>query len=302
MEGNVKIRADFDTDSEWYTYKITHADLFNKKDDDENENENKNKVLPAIYQCKICGYIINETIPPFVKLEDYKGKCPGCGCKIDAKNWRLVKPEHLKKAEDYKKEKDLKKKQEENREKRLLEKKAYFLKKKIKDELMEIYDDLKRDLEAGKIDGKNFCQLLINLYYNVIKYNQNNVLDISWSEFRDLTFKMADNVLNTYNIKEEIDDILACYDKERDDLYLEYSLKIANNAIKSQENDEDLVELQKEIKRLENEIDARRKISDEYLERVNKKEEALEYDYEFDLKKSLKKLNTKEKTKSAKNN
>ncbi len=290
-EEKAKTRADFDTDSEWYTYKVTHRSLFEEKHQDE---ENKNEIPPAIYQCRLCGYIINETIPPFVKLEDYKGKCPGCGCTIDAKNYRLVKPEHLKKAEEYKKEKELKKKQEKNSEKRLLTLKANSLKKKIKEKLMDIYEDLKKELELGNIDAKRFSQLLINLFYNVIKYNKSSVLDISWSEFRNLTFDMADNVLNTYNIKEELEDILADYEKDKDDMYLEYSLKIANDAKYSQEDLESMQEVEKDIAVLENQIDARKNMNDEYMKRVEKNQERLESKYELDLRKQLKSLSVKE--------
>lgn len=290
-EENPKTRADFNTDSEWYTYKVTHRSLFEEESSDE---ENKNEIPPAIYQCRLCGYIINETIPPFVKLEDYEGKCPGCGCVIDAKNYRLVKSEHLKKAEEYKKEKELRKKQEENSEKKLLTLKANSLKKKIKEELMDIYEDLKKELELGNIDAKRFSQLLINLFYNVIKYNKSNVIDISWSEFRDLTFDMAGNILDTYNIKEELEDVLTDYEKEKDDMYLEYSLKIANDAKSSQEDLESIQKIEKDIALLESQISTRKDINDEYMKRVEKNQERLEDKYELDLKKQLKSLSVKE--------
>lgn len=290
-----KARSDFSNDSEWYTYKITHPDEF-REDKQEDEDE---KIKPAVYQCRLCGYIIDETIPPFVKLEDYNKKCPGCGCKIDAKNYRLVKPEHLKKALEYRKNKEINKKQKEKEEKKFLMLKASALKKKIKTELKDIYEDLKKDLENGEIDAKDFVRLLINLYYNVIKYNKNNVLDISWSDFRDLTYKMADNVVENYNLKQSVEEILEDYEKEKDDKYLEYSLVIANNAMSSQEGIDEKEQLEKDIQILESQIEFRKKINEDYERTVDKEQERLEDIYGNDLRKSLKALNIK-KTKSKK--
>ena len=55
-----KTREDFETDSEWYTYDITHPEENVESDEDKND-ESLSKPYPLIIvMCQKCGYIIDE--------------------------------------------------------------------------------------------------------------------------------------------------------------------------------------------------------------------------------------------------
>ena len=78
-----KTRSDFSTDSEWYTYVVTHPEFF-KKDEEENNREEYQK---GIFVCEKCGYIIDETSKDFETKENKNIKrdensnilnCPKC--------------------------------------------------------------------------------------------------------------------------------------------------------------------------------------------------------------------------------
>ena len=80
-----KTRADFSTDSEWWTYKITHPDEFKNVEEQEDQKDEEKPYPLLIVQCqnKECGYIIdeNELNPKPDENIPYEKrlKCPKCG-------------------------------------------------------------------------------------------------------------------------------------------------------------------------------------------------------------------------------
>ena len=129
-EKKEKTRSDFSTDSEWYTYKITHPQEFEKNDIEEDE-ENKPKYPLIIVQCLKCGFIIDENeqkpLPDTYIEYEKRLKCPKCG----GKKFKYIKS---------KEEKENIIRAQKEKEKRKKEQDKKFIKAtldKIKDELKD---------------------------------------------------------------------------------------------------------------------------------------------------------------------
>ena len=217
-----KTRADFDTDSEWYTYLVTHPEK------EEEEEEVKEEYQKGIFLCEKCGYIIDETSKDFDKSENKKIKrdengnilkCPNCGA--------LGK--HLKRISKEEKEKELRKRRIKKEKEE--ERKLKIARGNIKDDMLDLLEDLRYRLENDEISIKRFTALFINLSKRIIDRNAKDI-DIDWLEYRRAIFGMADAAIDLYNVKTDAESIIEDYDEniEEDKLYIaEYKYYIEDD-------------------------------------------------------------------------
>lgn len=278
-ENKIKQRSDFSTDSEWWTYKITHPKEFEERDVEENEEKNNDKKFPhIIVECLKCGYIIDETelspLPDESVPYDKRLKCPSC------KN--TTKFKYVKNKEE--KEKIIRKREEEKR--KLEREKNKYIKitiSKIKDDLSKLILELEGDLKSGKISPERFSALLINLTFNIYKYYRyDDKMSLFFDDFRKYAYGVAENVLSDfyqeYELDEKLDLILAEYEqvKECDIIYLNHSLDYANNAeiiANSSDIEVDIINVQGDIKKLEYQIEQQKKYNDEVKYLIEKDKE-----------------------------
>ena len=217
-----KTRADFGTDSEWYTYLVTHPEK------EEEEEEVKEEYQKGIFLCEKCGYIIDETSKDFDNNENKKIKrdengnilkCPNCGA--------LGK--YLKRISKEEKEKELRKRRikKEKEEDRKLK----IARENIKDDMLDLLEDLRYRLENNELDIKRFIAVFINLSKRIIDRNAKDI-DINWLEYRRAIFSMADAVIDLYDVKTDAESIIEDYDEniEEDKLYIaEYKYYIEDD-------------------------------------------------------------------------
>lgn len=217
-----KTRADFGTDSEWYTYLVTHPEK------EEEEEEVKEEYQKGIFLCEKCGYIIDETSKDFDKNENKKIKrdengnilkCPNCGA--------LRK--YLKRISKEEKEKELRKRRikKEKEEDRKLK----IARENIKDDMLDLLEDLRYRLENNELDIKRFIAVFINLSKRIIDRNAKDI-DIDWLEYRRAIFGMADAVIDLYDVKTDAESIIEDYEEniEEDKLYIaEYKYYIEDD-------------------------------------------------------------------------
>lgn len=280
-EGNSKkTRSDFSTDSEWYTYMITHPEEF-EENDLEDEEDSKPKYPLIIVQCIKCGYIIdeNEQNPlPDTNIEYEKRlKCPKCG----GRKFKYIKSkEEKEKIIQSQKYKEKKKKEQDKR----------FIKAtldKIKDELKELREELEEKLKNGDITPERFSALMINLTYNIYKYYRyDDRMELFFSEFREYANNTSKNILKQYyeehELDEKLDTILAEYNevKEFDIIYLNHSLDYAKESETISQTSDIVVnesEVKADINRLEYEIESQEKYNEQVKELLEKeKEKAIE--------------------------
>lgn len=217
-----KTRADFDTDSEWYTYLVTHPEK------EEEEEEVKEEYQKGIFLCEKCGYIIDETSKDFDKNENKKIKrdengnilkCPNCGA--IGKNLKRISKEEKEK---ILRKRRIKKEKEEDR-------KLKLARENIKDDMLDLLEDLRYRLENDEISIKRFIALFINLSKRIIDRNAKDI-DIDWLEYRRAIFGMADAAIDLYNVKTDAESIIEDYDEniEEDKLYIaEYKYYIEDD-------------------------------------------------------------------------
>ena len=92
---SLKNRSDFSTDSEWYTYMVTHPEEF-EENDEEKDKTDKKEYVKSIYLCEKCGQIIDETEKDFDKKfkdlkKDENGNIISCPkCKADSSKLKLI--------------------------------------------------------------------------------------------------------------------------------------------------------------------------------------------------------------------
>lgn len=291
-----KTRADFSTDSEWWTYKITHPQEF-MENDEENEEKDEQKPYPLIIvQCLKCGYIIdeNEAEPKPDEEIPYKDriKCPKCKNKAKFKAIKdKEEKEKILKAEKEKKEK-------EKREK------LRFIKltlKKLQKDLEELREELEEDLNAGKITPERYSALMINLTFNMYKYyRHDDRMEMFFSEFREYAYGVADNVLKKHYEEQELDEklneILVEYEqvKEFDIIYLNKSLEAARDAemvSKTSDIEVNEYDIQTDIQRLEYQIEQQEKYNENVKELLEKDKERKNDIDELKFFKDLKRIN-----------
>ena len=279
MAEPMKTRQDFSTDSEWYTYMITHPDEF--KEDEDSDNKKKNEYEKGIFICEKCGFIIDETEKDFLKSNDNKRikrdensnilNCPSCG--TSSKNMKKITKE--KKSELLRK----RKKAREKEEQRNLD----IAKENIKDDLMDLLNDLKTRVLDDEIDIKRFVVVFMNLSHKIVKRNAKD-LDIDWIEYRKTMLDSCQMVIDAYNVKADAENIMEEYDQDitQDKLYLaEYKYYIEDDKysianyemaerIKEYENMEQSLFKKERERALEQEFQERRKILEE---KANKREQ-----------------------------
>lgn len=217
-----KTRADFGTDSEWYTYLVTHPEK------EEEEEEVKEEYQKGIFLCEKCGYIIDETSKDFDNNENKKIKrdengnilkCPNCGA--------LGK--YLKRISKEEKEKELRKRKIKKEKEE--DKKLKIARENIKDDMLDLLEDLRYRLENNELDIKRFIAVFINLSKRIIDRNAKDI-DINWLEYRRAIFSMADAVIDLYDVKTDAESIIEDYDEniEEDKLYMaEYKYYIEDD-------------------------------------------------------------------------
>lgn len=267
-----KKREDFETESAWRTYLVTHPEEKEERFEEESE-------VTIYYVCKNpkCDFIKKQTvsITPS-QVEEIvaalpKGKCPNCG----SEGFKMLNKEEyeqeLKRIEKIKKEKNNDSKQKE-KEEAVTEAKE-ILQEALED-IKELYEDLRRKLEKKSITPKCFVTLFYNISFDIMNsvnksYRKNyyaGLIDLK-SE-RKTILEMGQIVLDLYDIEEEQISIIENYDKESDENY-----KVIYNVYNSKYElglSEEFEEYKRET-RLENyiaDIKRRRKLEEKNLNRV----------------------------------
>ena len=278
MAEPMKTRQDFSTDSEWYTYMVTHPEEFKE---DEIDNSKEKQYIKGIFLCEKCGFIIDETNKDFEKSTENKKikrdtngnilNCPNCG--TSAK--KLKKITNEKKLEIIKK----RKRAQEKEEQRNLD----IAKENIKDDLMDLLNDLKTRVLDDEIDIKRFVVVFMNLSHKIVKRNGKD-LDIDWIAYRKTMLDSCQMVIDAYNVKADAENIMEEYDTDiaMDNLYLaEYKYYIEDDKysiadyemaerIKEYENMENNLFKKERERAIEQEFQERRKILEE---KANKREQ-----------------------------
>lgn len=298
-ENTPKTRADFSTDSEWYTYKITHPEEFENQDDIKdgiNDNTQEETYPLIIVQCLKCGYIIDENelnpLPDEKVPYDKRLKCPKC------KNCTKFKA--IKNKEE--KEKIIKAQKE--KEKKEKDKKLKYIKitvLKIKKELEELKNELDELLNNNEITPERYAALMINLTFNIYKYYRyDDRMEMFFSDFRDYAYSVTDNVLKNYYQAQELDDklneMLLEYDKvkEFDLIYLNHSLEYAKEAeviADSSDIEVNKIEVESDLNRLQYQIEQQEKYNENVKELLEKDKERRNDIDELTFFKDLKRIN-----------
>ena len=279
-----KTRKDFDTDSDYYTYMITHPE-----DEIEDEEEKEKEPDYVYYKCSNpkCDFVMKSNVKiPADKMQEVKDmlldeQCPKCG----KRGFVIIDKDEYTKLDKKKKEKE---KQEKIKHNRMVD----ITIKKIKDDISDLQKELEEALLKEEITPKRFSALMYNLTFNIFRYytRRNDKMDISWSDFSRLARSISEDILYKYDVKESLDDILEGYKKDEDILYLTKSRKIAEES-KVGKSEQEIEEIDDEIRRLDNII----KYHEENSDRINsiedrRKEKSITKTVE-EFKNSLKKDN-----------
>ncbi len=272
-----KTRADFDTDSEYYTYMITHPE------EDEEEEESEQYPL-LIVECMNCKNIIdeNELKPkPDTSIPyDKRLRCPKCG----KRRFKVIK------SKEEKEKIEKKRKEEEKKKKKNDMKLLVATLKKIRIELEDIRDDLMEDLDSGKITPARFAALLINLTANVYKYyRKDDNVSLYWSTFRDFAYETSKNVLEREYESEKLDDVLSKLLNEYKDVqdfdlkYLNYSKDFLARSLADYNEAMDREELEHDLSDIERKIELQEKYNEKVkdIEKSNTKEYNSKDSYSF---------------------
>lgn len=279
-----KSRSDFSTDSDWYTYMVTHPEEFEESEEDVEEKKEYQK---SIFYCEKCGYIIDETDKNFEKEESKKIKrdlngnileCPKC----KASSKYLKKIDKDKKAEILKKRK--------NKEERDKEKREEIERANIKDDLMDLLEDLSERLLNDEISSKRFVAIFMYLSKRIIDRNAKEI-DIDWIHYRKVLLSMCDNVLSQYKVNQSAEEILQYLDEdiEQDKLYLA-ELRYYIEDEKFSIADYEMQERVKEYEMQENNIfkkERERELEEQYQKRRVELEEKANIRYQRRLERSI---------------
>ncbi len=187
-----------------------HIDIFgdDEEETDPVDEENALDGKYRIFMCLKCRFILDETKEPhkprLKDLLDKDGKCPNCGKPILG-NYLVISKEKMKKELENQKQKE---KNKERKEKWELE----DARENIKDDCMDLLNDLKERLINGKITPQRFVVLYLNLSYNIVNYYGKR-LPIDASEYRKIFLSLCDDVLKYYGDIETSQVILDEYDE-----------------------------------------------------------------------------------------
>lgn len=280
----LKKREDFETESEWWTYYVTNKDAFDALENEENEEDEIDESSQAFYfklECLNCGrtVIVKHKFP---SLPVEKIACDKCGKKlmkatlIDEKELENEKKK-LEKLSDYKIKKII---------------------KRIEIDLEKIKYDLDRDLENGAISPERYIVLMLNLVEREYDYYSDRVKKkFNWKNFKDVALEVAKGqVEEKYNceiIDEKLEQIARDYDEERDKYFLEEYEILLNGRKQDEENKDAILELDREIERIERKKEIVMNIEGKNAERKKNAEEKYRVTNEdnviWDFKKRLKK-------------
>ncbi len=218
MSEKNKTRADFSTDSEWYTYMVTHPDIFKKKD--EEDSPKKQEYQKGIFLCEKCGLVIDETANGFEKAfkgrikRDENGNITNCpNCNASSKYLKKITKERMQEI------KRKKKKKEENGKL----KQTKIAKENIKDDLLDLLDDLEKRLINNEIDIKRFVVIFMNLSKKIVDRNCKGVdLDIDWLDYRKNMLDACQLVIDSHSLNEDAQKLMLGYEEDinQDKLYL----------------------------------------------------------------------------------
>lgn len=264
-------------DEEKYETKSTSdywADVVRGKENyDEDEPEEEIDTVKPIFICSKCRFTYDLNNPPkdyhpfeyyISKSDNSKIKCPKCGKLVAFETITKEKYDELVKKALEKKEKQ--EKEDEDRKERAREKE----KEEIKDDLMELAEDLKDRLFSGEITPKRFVAIFTHMSKNIINRYKKD-LDINWIDYRNVIFELSDGILEVYNEQEKSEEILSEYTEniEQDELYkaeLEYYMEDNKYAIP----DYELRNRIKEYEKLQKDIrskEYKKEIEEKYQER-----------------------------------
>ncbi|MEG1008527.1 MAG: hypothetical protein RSE41_07175 [Clostridia bacterium] len=203
-----KTRNDFKTDTEWYRYLATN---------EEKEEVKNTEIIDVYYTCVNCNFVkaikVESSYIDDIVSQLKTGICPKCKHKgfklIDAKEYkRIVKLNKSNKSNDKEK----------------IYQNAVYAKNYILDEREKVFKDLTNKLKNKKISPERFVSLFYNICFDIMKRAAKNfnVPSFDWLSERKYILDMGQEVIELYNIKESQEDLLKNYDKEADEIYLEY--------------------------------------------------------------------------------
>lgn len=297
MAGIRKTREDFDTESAWLTYDLTHPEEEEEKSSFEEESE-----VTIYYVCKNpkCDFIEKQTVSITPSDLDEivqalsKAKCPKC----ETSGFKLLnKEEYEKELKRIEKLKKFNKIDEEKEFKKEATSEAKKILEKALDEIKDLYEDLRYKLENKEITPKCFVTLFYNISFDIMNsvnksYRKNyyaGLIDLK-SE-RNTILGMGQIVLDLYDIEEEQIDIIENYDKEADVNY-QVIYNVYNSKYELEINEE--FDDYKRETRLDNyiaDIKRKRKLEEKALNKVmdksKKRAEKLQDNEENSFAKSL---------------
>lgn len=272
-----KTRSDFETDSEWYTYKIIHKE----KEEDVVQEEEKHDEY-GIFQCINCGEIIDEfeTKPDITKPLKDRLKCPKCGKRKFKKITKEKKKLLLKEIEQKKK-----------REKEKRTRNAEIEREKFEDEIKYLLKDLREKLFDNSINPNQFVNIFLRVSFIIARTTLREVPIDDWLHFQKLLLSMSDDVMKTYDINIDCEsEYKHCKeDIEQNELYIAYVKKYEENDRYSisqydLEKRVDEYEIELRVTELENEriMKLAQKEEEKNIDRTNKS-------FQKELEKSVKK-------------
>lgn len=266
-----KKREDFETESAWRTYILTHPE---EKDEEREESE-----VTIYYVCKNpkCDFIKKQTvsITPSQLQEIVealpKGKCPNCGSNGFKFLTKEEYEEELKRIEKLKKENDVQKKKQQKQE---AVGEAKIILDAALNDIKELYEDLRQKLENKEITPKCFVTLFYNISFDIMNRVNKSYRKKYYAGLIDLKserktiLEMGQIILDLYNVEEEQISIIEEYDKEADEKY-KVIYNVYNSKYELQQTQE--FEDYKRETRLENyinEIERKRKAQEKEINRV----------------------------------
>ncbi len=164
-----------------------------------------------VFLCKKCGAEIDRAKPPaepekLKKIMAGDKKCPFC--KNDLVCIALTAKE--------KEKKDLEKKKKEKAKQRKEEIELERAKEDIKDDCMDLLNDLKERLLEGRITASRFVAVYLNGAYRIVNH-YGKKLPIYAGDYRRTFLDLCDEVLSYYQVRDKSVETLAKMDDDIDD-------------------------------------------------------------------------------------
>lgn len=213
---DLKTRADFETEAEWWTYQLTN-DMFEEESSEEIAKAEIDEY--GIFECINCGEIIDEEITKPDKTKKYSErlKCPKCGKRKFKKITKEKKQQLLNK----------KQKKEEQEKKDI----ALSYSKDMQADIKDLFDDLEIKLKNKEITPERFVALFYSIsckimtYYDKAYRKEYFVSFIDWKNDSKRIYKMGQTILDLYELKKNQEEIISSYETEKDEVYNAYMAK-----------------------------------------------------------------------------